>query len=64
MNIVPNSVDEFLLEDFFYNLFDGGYISPMDVCEDHADAECVMEAVQIIKDFRDSLEASLEANES
>lgn len=41
--------------DFFYDLFDGGYIDPDDVLEIE-DAERVNEAVQLILEFREILE--------
>lgn len=43
-------------EDFFYDLFDGGYISPKKVLVDKEDAEKVYAAMNVLIEFRDSLE--------
>ena len=46
--------------DFYYDLFDGGYIVPEDVLEDKDDIELVKNAIEVLKDFRESLEEILE----
>lgn len=46
--------------DFYYDLFDGGYIVPEDLLEDKDDIELVKNAIEVLKDFRESLEDILE----
>jgi hypothetical protein len=37
--------------DFWYDLTNGGYLTPDDICEDPNDAKRVKEAIKVIKDF-------------
>ena len=47
-------------DDFWYDLTDGGYLDPYDICENKTDAEKVKNAIKIIKDFQDSCEEQIE----
>lgn len=40
--------------DFWYDLTDGGYLNPMDICQDKKDAQRVLDAVKIVREFQDS----------
>ena len=42
--------------EFFYDLFDGGYLDPTKICKDKVDAEKVQESIEIINEFRASIE--------
>lgn len=46
--------------DFWYDLTDGGYLNPDDICENSNDAKKVKEAIKVIKDFQDSCEEQIE----
>ena len=46
--------------DFWYDLTDGGYLDPKKICADLNDAEKVIKAVEIIKDFQQSCEEQIE----
>jgi len=46
--------------DFWYDLTDGGYIRPHEICEDTKDAEEVMKAVRKIKEFQNCCEDQIE----
>ena len=46
--------------DFWYDLTDGGYLKPDEICENPEDAKKVEEAVKVIKDFQDSCEEQIE----
>lgn len=46
--------------DFWYDLTDGGYLNPNEICLNKKDAEKVEEAIEIIKDFKDSCEEQIE----
>ena len=41
--------------DFWYDLTDGGYLRPEEICENQEDAKKVIEAVKIVKEFQESL---------
>lgn len=43
-------------DDFFYDLFDGGYIKPEKLLKNQEDIDKVKNAIEIIKDFKDSAE--------
>jgi len=43
-------------DDFFYDLFDGGYIKPEKLLKNQEDIEKVKEAIKVISDFKDSAE--------
>ncbi len=47
-------------EEFFYDLFDGGYIKPEMFCENENDAKKIRKAMKIIEDFKDSCEEQIE----
>ena len=47
-------------DDFFYDLFDGGYIKPKDICEDREDVKKIEEAIAVIDDFKESCEEQIE----
>jgi hypothetical protein len=46
--------------DFWYDLFDGGYIVPEDLLENSDDIALVNNAIEVLKDFRESLEEIME----
>jgi len=43
-------------DDFYYDLFMGGYIRPEDICKYKQDAEKVRKAIETIKEFERSCE--------
>jgi len=46
--------------DFWYDLFDGGYVVPEDLLENSDDINLVNNAIEVLKDFRESLEDVME----
>lgn len=46
--------------DFWYDLMNGGYLDPYEICESLADANRIYEAIQILKDFQNSCEEQIE----
>jgi len=46
--------------EFWYDLTDGGYLDPDEICANKEDAEKVKEAIKVIKDFQDSCEEQIE----
>ena len=40
--------------EFWYDLTDGGYLNPMDICENEKDAKRVLAAVKVVQEFQDS----------
>jgi len=46
--------------DFWYDLTDGGYLEPKKICADPKDAERVLEAIKVVRDFQDSCENQIE----
>jgi hypothetical protein len=46
--------------DFWYDLTDGGYLNPRDICENAKDAKKVEDAVKVIRDFQESCEAQID----
>ena len=46
--------------DFWYDLTDGGYLDPHEICENEEDAKKVLDAISIIKDFEQSCEEEIE----
>jgi len=46
--------------DFWYDLTDGGYLNPEEICAKQADAKKVLEAIDIILDFQKSCEEQIE----
>ncbi len=45
---------EISTSDFWYDLTDGGYLKPTEICENLKDAIKVKEAIEIISDFQES----------
>lgn len=46
--------------DFWYDLFDGGYIRPESLLENQSDINSVKFAISVLEDFRKSLEGIIE----
>jgi hypothetical protein len=46
--------------DFWYDLFDGGYLKPEEVLEDDVDINAVSNAVKVLKAFRSACEEQIE----
>jgi hypothetical protein len=46
--------------DFWYDLTDGGYLDPDEICADKSDAHRVKEAIAVIQDFQSSCEEQIE----
>jgi len=46
-------------EDFWYDLTDGGYIKPREICYFVLDAEKVERAIEVIKEFQKSCEKQI-----
>jgi hypothetical protein len=46
--------------DFWYDLTEGGYLNPQEICADPKDANKVEKAIKIIKDFQISCEEQIE----
>lgn len=46
--------------DFWYDLTDGGYLKPEELCINKKDAEKVNQAIAVIEDFRKSCEEQIE----
>ena len=51
---------EISTQDFWYDLTDGYYLEPYDICENTDDADRVYEAIKIIEDFHNSCEEQIE----
>ena len=49
-----------ITDDFWYDLFDGGYIKPEKLLDNQEDIDSVEEAISILEDFRESLEDIME----
>jgi len=47
-------------DEFYYDLFDGGYLDPYDICENEEDADAVVKALAVIKDFEESCNEQIE----
>ena len=45
--------------DFWYDLTDGGYLEPEEICEKKEDAEKVISAIEMIVDFQNSCEEQI-----
>ena len=45
-------------DDFWYDLFEGGYIDPRKVLADESQIEAVENAIKVLQDFRIDLENS------
>jgi hypothetical protein len=46
--------------DFWYDLTDGGYLNPSEICANPKDADKVEKAIKVIKDFQRSCEEQIE----
>lgn len=46
--------------DFWYDLTDGGYLNPNEICANKKDAEKVKQAIEVIRDFQNSCEEQIE----
>jgi len=46
--------------DFWYDLTDGGYLNPDEICANKEDAEKVSTAIEIILNFQKSCEEQIE----
>ena len=46
--------------DFWYDLTDGGYLNPHEICENKEDADKVVEAIKIVQEFQSSCVESIE----
>ena len=46
--------------EFWYDLIDGGYLKPDEICESPEDAKKVKQAVEVIKDFKTSCEEQID----
>ena len=47
-------------DDFWYDLTDGGYLKPNEICKNSEDAAKVNEAIAIIRDFEQSCNEQIE----
>jgi len=47
-------------DDFWYDLTDGGYLKPREICENLKDAQSVEDAVKVIADFEESCNEQIE----
>lgn len=47
-------------DEFWYDLSEGGGLKPQEICEDPADAQRVIDAIAVIKDFAASCEDQIE----
>lgn len=45
--------------DFWYDLTEGGYLKPLDMCESAEEAKEIEEAIKVIKKFETSCEAQI-----
>jgi hypothetical protein len=51
---------EFSTSDFWYDITDGGVLDPNQMCTNKIDAEKVVDAIEILKDFQNSCEDQIE----
>lgn len=47
-------------QDFWYDLTDGGYLEPDEICDNQEDADKVKKAIAVIIDFQASCEEQIE----
>jgi len=47
-------------DDFYYDLLLGGYLEPENICENKEDAERIIKAIEVIKEFEESCEEQIE----
>lgn len=50
---------DLVCQDFYYDLTDGGYLIPEEMCENGEDAKKVIGAIAILEDFRKSCEEQI-----
>ena len=48
------------VSDFWYDLFDGGYIKPEKLLKNKEDINSVREAIEVLEEFRESVEEIIE----
>jgi hypothetical protein len=58
MKIKPNL--ELFTDDFWYDLIDGGYLKPENIMEDVADIDAVLNAIKMLKRFRNACEEQID----
>lgn len=46
--------------DFWYDVTDGGYLDPKEICTNKKDAEKIIAAIDIVKEFQQSCEEQIE----
>jgi hypothetical protein len=46
-------------DDFWYDLTDGGYLKPDKICKYPEDAKKVIDAIEVLEDFRQSCEEQI-----
>jgi len=46
-------------DDFWYDLTDGGYLDPEEICEEKEDAKRVLAALSVLADFKESCETKI-----
>ena len=51
---------EISTSDFWYDLTDGGYLKPEEICENGIDAKRVVEAIELLMDFQQSCDEQIE----
>ena len=44
------------LEDFYYDLTDGGYCKPENYCVNKSDIVKILDAIEVLKDYEESLQ--------
>jgi hypothetical protein len=47
-------------DDFWYDLIDGGYLDPYEICENEEDSDKIIDAVAVLEEFRMSCENQIE----
>jgi len=50
-------------DDFWYDLTDGGYLDPHEICETKEDADIILASIEIIKSFERACEEQIEGFE-
>lgn len=58
MKLKPNLANS--TSDFWYDLVDGGYLNPHEMCEKKEDADRVAEAIKVLSEFKDACEDQIE----
>jgi hypothetical protein len=57
---VKKDCEAWIKNDFWYDLTDGGYLNPDEICVDKKDAERIKNAISVLKEFYDSCEEQIE----